>query len=182
MDTLRTLALDQMIPAAQEGGPAIICRLDDGLGLKMVRRRERLMLAAWRVDGRPIKASDAEEIGEDAGFYDPRFKAWQCAESEQALLITEGFTGDLCAHVWAVNMHFDARLEFGNIYRCGACGVTLTRTLARRGSSDVCSYDNWDVRLHIFGRWAKRGPVPGSLVAQPYHEPTAKPKRAKAAR
>ncbi|MFB9994096.1 hypothetical protein ACFFLM_19235 [Deinococcus oregonensis] len=176
--TPREEALAQLFALAAETELAYRCALPDGVQLKVAVHGERRLVCAWHQDGERLGSVLCEEIGEDAGFYDPRIKPWVCAESTHAHLIIDGFQGALCEHQWGVNMHFDERLQFGNLHKCELCGVTLTCASARRGNRVTYTYDVWQIRENIYQRWAKRGPVLGALQEQPYHLPTPKRKSA----
>lgn len=163
-----TECLAQLLAAAAASNQAFLCALPDGLHLKVALRGERPMVCAW-ADGGRLSPQRLEEIGEDAGFYDPLVRPWQCAESASAHLIVEGFRGELCAHDFGMLMHFDAKNEFGNMGHCQRCWVFVSRSLSRRGSRESCTYDTWELRPHVWQRWVKRGPVPGSLQPQAHH-------------
>lgn len=161
-------ALAYLFGGVTAGGPALLCSLPDGLHLKVVLRGERRLIGAWS-DVTRLSPQACEEIGEDAGFYDPVVKPWACAESPRAFLIVEGFRGELCDHDFGLLAHYDAKNEFGNLGHCQKCRVLVQRAHARRGRRETCTYDRWELRTHIWQRWLKRGPVPGALQPQAHH-------------
>jgi len=157
-----------LFAAAPPGQPAVL-HLPDGLGLKVLTRRDKRLVLAWQANGRRLKAATSEEIGEDAGFFDPQIQPWACAESPKAMLITEGYTGPLCEHEFKDRTHVKADRWFAWMFRCARCGLELSQEHARRGQRSEYLYDGWELRQHIYQRWSTCGPVPGQLTPKAHH-------------
>lgn len=160
--------LHALAASAQASGQAALCEFG-GQHFKVVRRQGRILVGAW-VDA-PSRLSDreCEEIGEDAGFYDPRVTRFAFAECATARLIVEGYTGPLCDHECPLPAHFDGKNTFGDIAKCIKCGVTLIASQSRRGKRQEFAYDTWGLRRHVYLAWKRRGPPPGALQPHPHH-------------
>lgn len=168
MTTTRPDVLQALAASAQASGQAALCELG-GQHFKVVVRKGRLLVGAWVDAPRRLSDKECEEIGEDAGFYDPKFGPFSFAECRTARLIAEGYTGPLCDHECQLSMHVDCRDNFSNMGRCAKCGTVMAITQARRGQRQTFSYGDWELRPHIFQAWQRRGPLPGALQAHAHH-------------
>lgn len=168
MTTTRPDVLQALIASAQASGQAALCELG-GQHFKVVVRKGRVLVGAWVDAPRRLSDKECEEIGEDAGFYDPKFGPFSFAECRTARLIAEGYTGPLCDHECPLPAHFDGRDSFGDIAKCIKCGVLLTVTQSRRGQRQEFGYDTWNLRKHVYVAWRRRGPPPGALQPHAHH-------------
>ncbi|WP_339097861.1 hypothetical protein ACINK0_18765 (plasmid) [Deinococcus sp. VB343] len=140
------------------------------LHLKAAVRAGKQMLLVWPDQGRAPGSRELEELGEDAGFFDPLVRPWPIPASKQAVVITEGFRGQTCHHEWGMLTHFDARSSYGASCTCQRCRVSLTWEARRRGQQTTWLYDGcWVLRGHIWQRWAELGPASGELGPQAHH-------------
>ena len=167
MSAERAEILAAMFAGLEPGGPALLTTLPDGLGLKVVSRGDRRMVCAWA--DRRLSARALEEIGEDAGLFDPRARPWTCAESQRAHLIVDVYSGGLCEHEFS-HFHADGRGQYWNYYTCTRCGLRAISTHSRRGQRVHWAYDTWELRHHIWQAWMRRGPVPGAMQPQAHHK------------
>lgn len=161
--------LDDMFAAAERANGTASYALPDGLHLKVATRGRRMVIAR-RERGKKPSPKELEIVGEDAGFYDPDARPWKCRESEAAYLIVEGFHGQLCDHEWGDYIHFNMRPKYMRQHTCQKCGVVVAISYStRKNSKTTYAYDTWELRETVYERWAKRGPVPGSLRVLPHH-------------
>lgn len=130
---------------------------------------EPLSVLLWRDSGRTPTPHLCEDIGEDCGLYSPVFAPDPQQRYPGAVVITEGFTGQLCTHEFSFPVHGDGRLHFFHSRTCMHCRVNVATVHSRRGRQISCEYGGWAVRAHIFHAWTGRGPVPGSLEIQSWH-------------
>lgn len=154
---LRARALAQGVPARMT--------FSDGSGLKVQASADTTRLLVWTGTERSPAPRLLEDIGEDAGLYEPTTRPWSCSESVHSVLIFEGLAAPPCRHDWGLWTHYDAKSESGNSGTCTRCGVKATSSVARRGHREEYGYDTWALRPHIWRRWMQLGPVPGSLSA-----------------
>lgn len=169
MSAERARALSALFAEAARRGRPLSTAVDGGYRVK-VSPGSRRLLYVW-ADPHPLRAQILEEIGEDAGLFDPRFVRRACAESPRAWLLGEGLNTPPCPHEWTGVLHGDARTLSLRSHTCGRCGVVASVTHARRGGHAEYAYDGWAVRPHILQAWMTCGPVPGSLRAQAHHGP-----------
>ncbi len=163
--------LAEMFTVSGQQGAQVHRRLFSGLHVKVGVRGERRMIIVWRDGDRLPSAKECEIVGEDAGFYDPKYRAWRCKESDSAFLIQEGYAGSICEHEWGFVYHMNARPQFAQGQVCRRCGVRVAVHSSRRANGKTrYAYDKWELREHVWERWLKRGPVPGSLVTLPHHD------------
>lgn len=138
-----------------------------------VLKREQngvLTLLVYRTDGRAPTPQECEDAGEDHGFYEPKFEpAHSYGEYQNARLVTEGFQGELCDHEWGMTGHY-GRNPYGTFSTCKKCSVTVMTATKKRSNHTEYLYDRWGLRFHIWQKWCKRGPVPGSLQVQEHHK------------
>lgn len=161
--------LAKAVEVSRETGQPVRLTLGKGLNLKVLTRRTTMILA-WRGDGRVPSDKECEIVGEDAGFYDPKWEAWTCSESARARLITEGFTGQLCQHEWSQPVHFNMRPKFAWRFSCRRCGCVIEVLGSTRSQKQTYGYDGWDLRESVFEKWKTCGPVPGSLSVKAHHK------------
>lgn len=141
-------------------------------GLEVLKREQGgvLSLLVYRTDGRTPLARACEEAGEDVGFFDPRTSRFNGdGPYKNAQVVTEGFQGELCDHEWGRTGHY-GRNPYGTFWRCDRCGVTVATATKKRSEHTEYTYDSWGLRFHIWQKWCKRGPVPGSLQVQEHHK------------
>lgn len=151
----------KVVSAALEGTPHLF--------VKVAMRGREAMLIVWDESESTVNATVAEEIGEDAGFYDPRAEAWTCHESAHATLIREGYRGSLCQHQWGMTVHADARDETADTRQCSLCGVRSSVVRSRWGRQVRFTYGSWVLRPHVYRYWCWRGPSPSELTIHPHH-------------
>ena len=162
--------LDQMFAVSVQHGAQVHRKLMSGLHVKVAVRGDRRMIIVWRGGGKLPSGKECEVVGEDAGFYDPKYRLWKCAESEEAFLITEGYRGPLCDHEWGFKVAVDSDKAVGHYTTCLKCGVRLQVLTPRRGKKPKFGYGKWELRAHVFERWSVRGPAGDDLAAQPHHQ------------
>lgn len=163
--------LATMFAASAEQGAGVHQRLSSGLHVKVGVQGARRMMIVWRDGDRLPGGKECEILGEDAGFYAPKYRSWTCKESDSAFLITDSFRGEVCRHTWGLSVHFDGAKEFGYASSCQTCGATWMHTSSRRGKKESWHYNGQTVRETVFHRRLVEGPVPA--VAQPQPAPPA---------
>lgn len=165
--------LDQMFAVSVQHGAQVHRKLMSGLHVKVAVRGDRRMIIVWRGGGKLPSGKECEVVGEDAGFYDPKYRLWKCKESDEAFLITEGYRGPLCDHEWGFKVAVDSDKAVGHYTTCLKCGVKLQVLTPRRGKKPKYGYGKWELREHVFERWSVRGPAGDDLAEQPHHQDEA---------
>lgn len=154
--------LEEMFRESLRAGAGVSQKLPGGLHVKVGVRGERRMVILWRGGDRVPGATECEIVGQDAGFYAPKYRSWKVQESDSAVLIQEGYQGELCTHAWGMNVHFDEKNAYGNAAVCQSCGGSWRRQVPRRGkAAEVYLYNGQKIRHSVLQRWVERGPVPG---------------------
>ncbi len=161
--------LEQMFTASQQSGGGVHRKLMSGLHLKVGVRGERRMVIVWREGERLPSAKECEVVGEDAGFYEPKYRTWPCKESEDAFLIEEGYRGPLCDHAWGFQVAVSSDKATGYYTTCTRCGIKAQVLTPKRGKKQRYGYGKWELRPHVFERWTQRGPAGDDLGEQPHH-------------
>lgn len=138
------------------------------MSLEVLTRQQgdQLQLLVITGNGRAPTAQQCEDAGEDHGFYEPGILGTE----GRAKIVVERFSGELCDHDWTTWGHY-GRNPFGRFASCQKCKVHVRTAQKPRATKSVeFLYDQWALREHIWQRWLKRGPVPGSLTLQPHHQ------------
>ncbi|GHG18536.1 hypothetical protein GCM10017784_07130 [Deinococcus indicus] len=152
-DTLRPL-LEEMFTTSADLAAGVHRKLPGGLHVKAAVKGERRMLIVWRTADRLPSARECEVVGAAAGMITPTFRSWQCRESQDAFLVTEGFTGQACTHDWNT-----APVEGGHASTCGRCGATWERTRSGRARTERLTYNGEKVSPARFAQFLERGPA-----------------------
>ncbi|GAA0508657.1 hypothetical protein [Deinococcus depolymerans] len=160
-DTLRPL-LEEMFTTSADAAAGVHRKLPGGLHVKAAVKGERRMLIVWRTADRLPSARECEVVGAAAGMITPTFRSWQCRESQDAFLITEGFTGQACTHDWSKT----APVDGGHASTCGRCGATWERTQSSRAKTERLRYNSEKVSPARFAQFLERGPVGGPPAEQ----------------
>lgn len=142
------------------------------MSLEVLTRQQgdQLQLLVITGNGRAPTAQQCEDAGEDHGFYEPVVTDAQGLDGcKNIRVVVEGFKGELCDHEWGIWGRY-SRNPFGSFARCKKCQVFVSTAQKKRSDHIDYTYDEWTLRHHIWQRWLKRGPVPGSLAVQAHHQ------------
>ena len=132
--------LDQMFAASVQHQGQVHRKLASGLHVKVGVRGDKRMIILWRDGDRLPSAKECEIVGEDAGFFDPKYRTWQCKESESAFLVTEGYQGEPCEHAWGFRVVVDSNKVTGHYQTCLKCGIKAQVLTPRRGKKQRFGY------------------------------------------
>lgn len=152
-DTLRPL-LEEMFTTSADLAAGVHRKLPGGLHVKAAVKGERRMLIVWRTADRLPSARECEVVGAAAGMITPTFRSWQCRESQDAFLVTEGFKGQACTHDWNT-----VPVDGGHASTCGRCGATCERTRSSRSRTERLTYNGEKVSPARFAQLLERGPA-----------------------
>lgn len=158
--------LDEMFGQSRASGNPVTRQLLGGLSVKVRERAGKRMVIVWRAGKGLPGATECEIVGQDAGLFQPKFRTWQCQESDQAFLITEGFDGALCTHVWGPADPLTEGKATGERCVCTRCGADWTRLTGPRGKVTLTYNGAVIKRETVWNRWLVTGPAPAPHVEE----------------
>ncbi|KQR40790.1 hypothetical protein [Deinococcus sp. Leaf326] len=148
-------------------------RLSSGLHVKVGTRGARRMVIVWRDGDRLPGRTECQVVGEDAGFYAPKYRSWKVQKSADAFLIEEGYQGELCRHEWATPTEYVVKRLMGYTATCLICGAVWRQE--KRAKSVAHVYNGETRREPTFDRFLILGPVPANAEALAPQAPQAAP-------
>ncbi|MDR6753464.1 hypothetical protein [Deinococcus soli (ex Cha et al. 2016)] len=158
--------LEEMFEQSRASGNPVTRQLLKGLSVKARERGGKRMLIVWRAGKGIPGATECEIVGQDSGLIAPKFQTWQCRESDQAFLITEGWQGELCTHAWGPTDPLVEGKATGERCVCTRCGADWTRLTGPRGKVTLTYNGSSVKREAVWNRWLVTGPAPAPHVEE----------------
>ena len=130
---------------ATPGRPAAT-KLPGGLCVAALQRPSHLTLTTWRTASKQPSGKEVEIVARDAGLLLPRVSPFTRGDGTPAFaIIDRAAAPDPCDHQLGSPLQGDGRKFFFTSWTCTRCGITVTRTLARRGARNSFEYGDQEV-------------------------------------
>jgi len=161
--------LEQLTEAARMSSTnTASIQLSGGLHVAALIRNDRLALTTWRTASKQPSRKEVEIVGRDAGMLLPKITAFERKDKIQAFALADRATGpDQCDHQLGNPLHGDGRKVAFYSWKCLHCGISVTRTMARRGNGSTFEYGDQPVEEEAFKVLVKRGPKPWADMQKP---------------